>query len=123
VNYNKKLIPRAKKLRKEMTQQEKHLWYDFLRYYPIKIYKQKVIDNFILDFYCHKIKLVIELDGNQHYTEEGLAYDKERTNILKGYELEVIRFSNSKIDNNFKEVCENIDSIIKWKLKKSPLSH
>lgn len=65
-----------------MTRQERHLWYDFLQDYPVKIYKQKVIDNFIVDFYCHSAKLVIELDGSQHYTEEGLANDEERTKIL-----------------------------------------
>lgn len=69
MQYNKNLIPRAKELRKDMTKQERHLWYDFLRFYPVKIYKQKVIDNFIVDFYCHKAKLVIELDGSQHYTD------------------------------------------------------
>jgi very-short-patch-repair endonuclease len=67
LDYNKKLLPFAKELRKEMTKQERHLWYDFLRYYSVKIYKQKVIDNFIVDFYCHKARLVIELDGSQHY--------------------------------------------------------
>jgi len=114
--YNKKLIPRAKELRKEMTPQERHLWYDFLRDYPVKIYKQKVIDNFIVDFYCHQAKLVIELDGSQHYTPEGLAYDKERTSILNSYSLEVIRFSNYEVDNNFEEVCKMTDNTIKHAL-------
>lgn len=111
--YNKKLIPRAKELRKEMTPQERHLWYDFLRQYPVKIYKQKVIDNFIVDFYCHQAKLIIELDGSQHYTEEGLKYDEERTNILSSYNLEVIRFSNYEVDNSFESVCKIIDNTIK----------
>ncbi|MEG2583505.1 MAG: endonuclease domain-containing protein [Oscillospiraceae bacterium] len=113
LNYNGKLIPRAKDLRKEMTPQEKHLWYDFLRYYPVKIYKQKVIDNFIVDFYCTKAKLVIELDGSQHYTEDGIIYDKKRTKILNAYGLTVIRFSNSEVDKNFNGVCEMIDRKIK----------
>ena len=113
LNYNKKLIPRAKELRKEMTPQERHLWYDFLRDYPVKIYKQKVIDNFIVDFYCHQAKLIIELDGSQHYTEEGLKYDEERTNILSRYNLEVIRFSNYEVDNSFEAVCKIIDNTIK----------
>ena len=111
--YNKKLIPRAKELRKEMTPQERHLWYDFLRDYPVKIYKQKVIDNFIVDFYCHQAKLIIELDGSQHYTEEGLKYDEERTNILSRYNLEVIRFSNYEVDNSFEAVFKIIDNTIK----------
>ena len=112
VNYNNKLTPRAKRLRKEMTRQERHLWYDFLRYYFVKIYKQKVIDNFIVDFYCHSAKLIIELDGSQHYTEKGLAYDEERTKILNAYNLEVIRFSNSEIDTNFSGVCKLIDDTL-----------
>ena len=116
MRYNRKLISRAKELRREMTPQERHLWYDYLRYYPVKIYKQKVIDNFIVDFYCHKVKLVIELDGGQHYTEEGLAYDEERTKILMGYGLEIIRFSNKEIDDNFEGVCQYIDAKIKIKI-------
>ena len=118
LNYNNKLISRARELRKEMTPQERHLWYDFLRHYPIKIYKQKVIDNFIVDFYCYQAKLIIELDGSQHYTEEGLGYDEERTNILNTYNIEVIRFSNYEVDNNFEEVCKMIDDTIKSKMKK-----
>ena len=66
-----------------MTRQEKHLWYDFLRYYPVKIYKQRIIDDFIADFYCHAARLVIELDGLQHYTNQGMAHDEERTKIFK----------------------------------------
>lgn len=115
MNYNKKLISRAKKLRKEMTQQERHLWYDFLRNHPTKFYKQKVIDNFIVDFYCHKAKLVIEIDGSQHYTEEGMAYDRERTKILNSYGLDVIRFSNRDVDKNFEDVCKIIDERMKIK--------
>ena len=71
------------------------LWYDFLRSYPIKIYEQRIIGRFVVDFYCHKAKLVIELDGSQHYTDDGIAYDAERTALLNSYELHVIRFSNS----------------------------
>lgn len=100
-----------------MTPQERHLWYDFLRYYPIKIYKQRVIDNFIVDFYCHQAKLIIELDGSQHYSEEGLVYDKERSNILNSYNLKIIRFSNYEVDNNFEEVCTTINNIIKYQVK------
>ena len=110
---NNSLLENAKSLRKNMTKQEKHLWYDFLRSYPIKIYKQRIIDNFIADFYCHKAKLVIELDGSQHYTEDGKFYDKQRTEILKEYGLTVLRFSNSDVDKNFDGVCFVIDKTIK----------
>ena len=113
LNYNKKLIPRAQELRKNMTRQERHLWYDFLCKYPIRFQRQKTIDNYIVDFFCHKAKLVIELDGSQHYTEDGLVYDNIRTDILERYDLEVIRFSNMDIDRNFTAVCEAIDAKVK----------
>ena len=80
-----RLTNTARMLRKCLTRQEKHLWYDFLKGYPIKIYKQRVIGNYIVDFYCYSARLVIELDGSQHYTDEGKAYDQERTNALRIY--------------------------------------
>ena len=70
---NNKLLKIARILRRNMTRQEKHLWYDFLRYYPIKIYKQRIIDNFIADFYSHSAHVIIELDGSQHYTRQGTS--------------------------------------------------
>ena len=117
LNYNQKLIPRAQELRKNMTKQEKHLWYDFLCKYPIRFQRQKTIDNYIVDFYCHKAKLVIELDGSQHYTEDGLVYDNIRTDILERYDLEVIRFSNMDIDRNFTSVCEAIDGKVRKRIE------
>ena len=111
--YNSKLKENARELRKNMTSQEKHLWYDFLRNYPIKFYRQRVIDNYIADFYCSKAKLVIEIDGSQHYTEEGLNHDKIRTQILEKYGLTVIRFTNEKINTHFTEVCDYIDKVVK----------
>lgn len=114
--YNKNLIPQARILRKNMTKQETQLWYNFLRAYPVRVQRQKVIDSYIADFYCHKAKLVIELDGNQHFTEDGLEYDKIRTNCLNAYGLEVLRFSNYDIDKNFESVCMKIDQVISNKL-------
>ena len=113
---NNLLLTFAKILRQNMTPQEKHLWYDFLRHYPVKIYKQRIVDNFIADFYCHKARLIIEIDGSQHYTPEGRSYDDARTEVLQRYGLEVIRFSNRDIDNNFYNVCYMIDRIIKERL-------
>ena len=110
--YNQELIPFAKELRTNMTPQERRLWYCFLKDYPIRFQRQKSIKSFIVDFYCHKAKLIIEIDGSQHYSEEGIAYDEERTGILKEFDLEVIRFSNNDIDNNFKNVCLSIDNKI-----------
>lgn len=102
-------MPYARQLRKNMTRQEKHLWYDFLSTYPVKFYRQRVIEGYIADFFSFSAKLVIELDGNQHYTDQGKEYDSIRTEILQTYDLEVIRFKNEQIDKNFKDVCEQID--------------
>lgn len=106
--YKHQLIPRAKVLRKQATKEENHLWYDFLRHYPVRFQRQKTIGCFIVDFYCHAAKLVIELDGSQHYTDEGLEYDRERTAVLEQYGVKVIRFSNREINRQFQEVCEAI---------------
>ena len=102
---NKELVPVAKQLRKNMTKEERHLWYDFLRSYPLHIYRQRVLGKYIVDFYCAKAKLVIELDGSQHYDEENMKKDAERTTFLDGYGLKVIRIEKSiKIF----EVCVSI---------------
>ena len=100
--YQGKLIPRAKELRKGATKQENHLWYDFLRGYPMRFQRQKTIDGFIADFYCHVARLVVEV-------EQGLAYDKERSAIFAEYGVKVIRFSNLEIEQSFQEVCSAID--------------
>lgn len=107
------LLKNARQLRKEMTKQERHLWYDFLRTYPVKIYKQRIIETYIADFYCHKAKLVIELDGSQHYSDDGMSYDYERTVVLNKLGLTVLRFTNTDIDKNFEGVCLKIDEFIK----------
>ena len=116
LDYNKNNIHLAKNLRKNATPQENHLWYDFLSQYEIKFQRQKAIDNFIADFYCHKAKLIIEIDGSQHYTEHGKRKDEFRTEILEGYNLKVIRFTNEQIDTNFRGVCQYIDKIVKASL-------
>ena len=110
--YRKELISRAKELRKNATRQENHLWYDFLRCYPVRFQRQKTIDRFIVDFYCHAAKLVIEIDGSQHYTAQGRAYDDERSMVLARYGVKVIQFSNLDIDRNFQEVCAAINEEI-----------
>ena len=113
LDYNRKNISLAKNLRRDATPQEKHLWYDFLANHEIRFQRQKAIDNFIADFYCHKAKLVIEIDGSQHYTEEGMRKDEFRTEILEGYDLKIIRFTNRQITTNFRGVCEYIDTVVK----------
>ena len=113
LRYNGENIGFAKSLRKNATPEENHLWYDFLSKYKIRFQRQKAIDNFIADFYCHEAKLVIELDGSQHYTEDGKSKDEFRTEILEGYDLKVIRFTNGQINENFFGVCTYIDKIVK----------
>ena len=113
LDYSKKNITLAKNLRKNATPQENRLWYDFLADYEIRFQRQKAIDHFIADFYCHKAKLIIEIDGSQHDTEDGAKKDELRTEILSGYDLRVIRFTNRQIDTNFRGVCEYIDAVIK----------
>jgi len=113
------LLENAKKLRREMTAQERRLWYTFLRSYPVKIYKQRIIGGYIVDFYCASAKLVIELDGSQHYEDKGMDYDRKRTEFLNSLGLEVLRFSNADVNVRFRQVCEMIDNRIK---ERNPLS-
>lgn len=114
--YKRSLIPRAKELRKSATKQENHLWYDFLRTCSVRFQRQKVIEGFIADFYCASAKLVIELDGSQHYTEEGLTYDAERDAVLSKCGLQILRFSNLEIDTHFDAVCSLIDDTVQKRL-------
>ena len=111
--YNKVNIPLAKTLRKNMTQWERKLWYNFLRGYPIRFQRQKAIGNYIVDFYCAKAKLVIELDGGGHYTAEQEEKDKLRAQDLECMNLTVLRVCNLDIDRNFNGVCEYIDLVVK----------
>ena len=117
LDYNKKNITLAKNLRRNATSQEKHLWYDFLSKYKVRFQRQKAIGDFIADFYCHKAKLVIEIDGTQHSTPQGKANDEFRTEILNEYGLKVIRFTNLQIDTNFNGVCEYIDAMVRASLR------
>ena len=114
--HNKGIVPAAKMLRKNMTKEEKHLWYDFLRTYPVRFSRQKVLGAYIADFYCAEAKLVIELDGSGHYTEEGAQHDEERTAFLEGYGLTVVRIPNTEIQQNFRGVCAYIDDLVKQSL-------
>ena len=114
--YNKNLIPLAKGLRKNATPQENHLWYDFLRSYTPRFQRQKTIGQFIADFYCEKAKLVIELDGSQHFTPEGHTYDEARTAAIETLGVEVLRFTNRNIDSEFHAVCTAIDEAVHARL-------
>ena len=114
--HNKQLVPFAKKLRKEMTKEERHLWYDYLRTYPIRFSRQKVLGKYIADFYSAQAKLVIELDGSQHYEDGGVERDEERTAFLEKYGLTIIRIPNNEVSKNFQGVCDLIDSAVKQSL-------
>jgi len=115
--HNPNLTGNARKLRKEMTKEERHLWYDFLRQYPVRFLRQKVIDDYIVDFYCSKAGLVVELDGSQHYEPEGALHDSIRTHRLEKRNLVVIRIPNNAVNQNFAGVCEYIDLCTKHLLK------
>ena len=117
LEYNRKLTPRAQELRKNRTPEENLLWYHFLCRYPLRFRRQHPIGNFIVDFYCHKAKLVIELDGGQHYTPEGIEYDRERSAYLEGLGLKVLRFSNREVMKEFAAVCEVIDQTAQARTK------
>ena len=109
-------LENARRLRREMTPHERKLWYLFLRKYPVKIYKQRIIGKFIADFYCASAKLVIEVDGSQHYEPQGMEYDEERSAFLSGLGLQILRFSNRDIDCDFNSVCEYINTSIQNRL-------
>lgn len=113
LSYDAKLIDRAKALRKDPTPQERRLWYDFLRAYPVRFQRQKAIGTYIVDFYCHKARLVIEIDGSQHYEPQEQEYDAQRTAALEKQGLLVIRFSNREINLQFQAVCERIDQLVR----------
>ena len=106
--YNPKLNSFSKELRKNMTIEEKHLWYDFLRKLPVTINRQKSIGNYIVDFYCAEKKIVIELDGSQHYDEDAKKQDKQRDEFLKNLGIKVLRYSNLDVNKYFQNVCDDI---------------
>ena len=114
--HNKQLVPLERRLRKEMTKEERHLWYDFLRSYPVRFSRQKVLGKYIADFYSAEAKLVVELDGSQHYDEANMEDDAARTAFLKGYGLAVVRIPNNELSRNFCGVCEYIDAAVKQSL-------
>ena len=105
---NPQLRKNAQKLRREMTKEERRLWYDFLNQLPLTVNRQKVIGHYIVDFYCASAKLVIELDGSQHYESEGTASDWERDYALSQLGITVVRYSNSDINRNFDGVCADL---------------
>jgi very-short-patch-repair endonuclease len=110
--YTKALIPFAKRMRREMTRAELKLWLDFLRDHVPRVRRQRPFGGYIVDFYCVACKVVIEVDGSQHFTPEGLAYDAERTVFLEALGLRVVRFSNADVIDNFEEVCSSLRALL-----------
>ena len=106
--HNKTLVPTARMLRKNMTKEEKHLWYDFLKTLPVTVNRQKVIGNYIVDFYIATSKIVIELDGSQHYDDSGIENDAIRDKFLNNSGIKVLRYSNLDINQRFESVCKDI---------------
>ena len=105
---NLTLSSNAKALRRNMTKEERHLWYDFLRTLPVMVHRQKVIGAYIVDFYIASANLVIELDGSQHYDQEGRRADRERDAYLSALGLRVLRYSNADVNLRYRQVCEDI---------------
>ena len=106
--YNKNLVTNARRLRKNMTSEEKHLWYDFLKKLPFTVKRQHIIENFIVDFYISEKKIVIEVDGKQHLQADHKKSDAQRDMKLASWNIKVLRYSNDSIRNNFKTVAADI---------------
>ena len=113
MEQNKNLKQYAQQNRKNQTKEESLLWYHFLSKYPLRFRRQYVIGNYIVDFYCHKAKLVVEQDGSQHYDPVEMESDRRRTDYLESLGLLVIRFTNLDITRRFRNVCEKIDLVVK----------
>ena len=109
---NTALTEYAKELRRNMTKEERHLWYDCLRYYHPKFRRQHIIGNYIADFYCDQARLIIELDGSQHFESSKIVYDTIRTNYFSSLGIDVLRYSNSDINTNFEGVCQHIHDMM-----------
>ena len=116
---NKNMRTNAQNLRKQATKWEKHLWYDFLKDYPIQFNRQKSIGEYIVDFYCKQAMLVIELDGEYHRDDDVFLKDEKRTMYLEELGITVLRFRNSEIDREFSKVCDKIDTVVNNLKKKS----
>ena len=102
----------ARELRRNMTKEERHLWYNFLRQHPKRFLRQKMIGPYIVDFFCAEAGLVIELDGSQHYEEAAFIKDEQRTRYLQEYGLRVIRFTNPQVNRHFEDVCRTINAVL-----------
>ena len=110
--YNRNLVARARELRKETTEPERKLWLECLRHFPHRVLRQRPISGFIVDFYCPTLKLVMEVDGESHFTPEAQAYDLERTQKLEGLGLQILRFNNSEVTQNLEGVRQHLHTLL-----------
>ena len=108
IPYNKNLVENARNLRKNMTPEEKHIWYDFLKKLPFNVRRQHNIENYIVDFYIAEKKIVIEIDGIQHTSQEHRENDQKRDFELSNWGITVLRYSNKDINSNFRAVTNDI---------------
>ncbi len=120
MKHNGNLTSHAQALRKNMTKEERRLWYEYLRLYPHRFRRQVTFGNYILGFYCAAAKLAVELDGSQHYEDEGQAYDLRRTAYLNRIGIQVLRFSNLDVLRNLEGVCQAIDLTVAQRIKAFP---
>ena len=117
MQHNGKLTARAQELRRNMTKEERRLWYEYLHDYPYRFRRQVTVGNYILDFYCAAAKLAVELDGSGHYEPAELQYDERRTEFLNGLGICVLRFSNPDVMNNLRGVCQRVDMIVSERVR------
>jgi very-short-patch-repair endonuclease len=110
--YNKALIPRAREMRQNLTRAEARLWFGFLRDFEPRVRRQRPFGSYIVDFYCAKRKTVVEVDGESHFTDAGVAYDAERTVFLEALGLKIVRFTNAQVFENFEGVCEALRVVL-----------
>ena len=111
---DERLLSFARELRKEMTPEERKLWYTYLRIHPyFRFRRQEIIGPYIADFYCAKARLVIEIDGSQHFAEDAMKYDSNRTAFFEKNQLQVIRFTNADINQRFQSVCETVEQVLR----------
>lgn len=113
------LTEKSQQLRRNMTKEERRLWYDFLKGLPITFNRQKVIGQYIVDFYCASAGVVVEIDGSQHYENIGKKNDRVRDEYMKSLGLTVLRYSNDEVNNSFDAVCEDIRLLLEEKLSRS----
>ena len=117
MKHDLKTLRRSQTLRKNMTKEERHLWYDFLKVYPVPFKRQFPIGSYFVDFYCFQAKLVVELDGSQHCTPEEIKYDMRRTEYLEQQGLLVLRISNLDVIRNFRGVCDKIHMTVRDRMR------